>query len=98
MAVMVVHVPNAAPEAQETLRGHFRREARFAVRLRRANVATVFDYGTDDTLGLDYLVKELLVGRGRSSLGWSGRRDPDASNAEDPGRRCSRIEGAILPA
>jgi hypothetical protein len=64
---MVGHVPNAAPEAQETLRGHFRRETRSAVRLRRPNVATVFDYGTDDTLGLDYLMMELLVGREREA-------------------------------
>ena len=62
VAVKVIHVPNAAPEAQETLRSRFRREARSAARLRHPNVVTVFDYVTDDDLGLDYLVMELLQG------------------------------------
>lgn len=55
-------MPNAAPAAQETLRSRFRREGRSAAHLRHPNVVTVFDYGTDDDFGLDYLVMELLEG------------------------------------
>jgi hypothetical protein len=85
VAVKVIHVPNAAPEAQETLRGRFRREARSVARLRHPNVVTVFDYGTDDDLGLDYLVMELLEG-GHGRTGAAGWSTPGVPWIADPRR------------
>jgi serine/threonine protein kinase len=51
------------PEARERLRARFRREARSAAALpHHPNVVPVYDYGSDEPLGLDYLVMELLRG------------------------------------
>jgi serine/threonine protein kinase len=55
----------AAPdgEARDRLRARFRHEAASAARLpHHPNVVPVYDYGTDEALGLDYLVMELLRG------------------------------------
>jgi len=51
------------PEVRERLRARFRHEAASAARLpHHPNVVPVYDYGTDDELGLDYIVMELLRG------------------------------------
>jgi serine/threonine protein kinase len=51
------------PEVRERLRARFRHEAASAARLpHHPNVVPVYDYGTDEELGLDYIVMELLRG------------------------------------
>jgi serine/threonine protein kinase len=51
------------PEVRERLRARFRHEANAAANLpHHPNVVPVYDYGTDDELGLDYIVMELLRG------------------------------------
>jgi serine/threonine protein kinase len=55
-------------EARERLRARFFREARSAAALpHHPNVVPVYDYGSDEGLGLDYLVMELLRGSDLSS-------------------------------
>jgi serine/threonine protein kinase len=64
VAVKVITLSGGAdPEARERLRQRFLREARAAAGLpHHPNVVPVYDYGTDPTLGLDFLVMELLRG------------------------------------
>ncbi|WP_420128633.1 protein kinase domain-containing protein [Longimicrobium sp.] len=51
------------PEVRERLRARFKHEAASAARLpKHPNAVTVHDYGTDDELGLDFIVMELLEG------------------------------------
>lgn len=51
------------PETRRRVRARFHREARAAAALpHHPNVVPVYDYGTDDELGLDYIVMELLQG------------------------------------
>jgi tRNA A-37 threonylcarbamoyl transferase component Bud32 len=51
------------PEVRERLRARFKHEAASAAGLpHHPNVVPVYDYGTDDELGLDYIVMELLRG------------------------------------
>lgn len=51
------------PEVRERLRARFKHEAASAARLpKHPNAVTVHDYGTDEALGLDYIVMELLEG------------------------------------
>jgi tRNA A-37 threonylcarbamoyl transferase component Bud32/Tfp pilus assembly protein PilF len=51
------------PEVRERLRARFKHEAASAARLpKHPNAVTVHDYGTDEELGLDYIVMELLEG------------------------------------
>ncbi|HYR09337.1 MAG TPA: protein kinase [Longimicrobium sp.] len=51
------------PETRERLRARFKHEAASAARLpKHPNAVTVHDYGTDEELGLDYIVMELLEG------------------------------------
>jgi len=52
----------------ESLRARFRREAQAAASIRHPCVVTVYDYGTDPDLGLDYLVMELLAGEDLATL------------------------------
>jgi eukaryotic-like serine/threonine-protein kinase len=62
------------PEVRRRVRARFQREARAAAALpHHPNVVPVYDYGTDQELGLDYLVMELLHGHDLASrLGRSG--------------------------
>lgn len=64
VAVKVITVSSGNdPELKERLRARFRHEAASAARLpHHPNVVPVYDYGTDDDLGLDYIVMELLRG------------------------------------
>lgn len=51
------------PETRRRVRARFHREARAAAALpHHPNVVPVYDYGTDDELGLDFIVMELLQG------------------------------------
>jgi hypothetical protein len=64
-AVAVKMITAAAPDAaaRERMRARFRHEAASAARLpHHPNVVPVYDYGTDPTLGMDFLVMELLRG------------------------------------
>lgn len=61
VAVKVVALA-AGPEP-ETLRARFRREAASAARIQHPNVVSIFDFGTDAELDLDFIVMELLRGR-----------------------------------
>lgn len=65
------------PQVRERLRARFRHEAASAARLpHHPNVVPVYDYGTDDELGLDYLVMELLRGEDLASRLQSGGPPP----------------------
>jgi serine/threonine protein kinase len=64
VAVKVITVAGGIDaEARERLRVRFHREARSAAALpHHPNVVPVYDYGTDEDLGLDFLIMELLHG------------------------------------
>jgi tetratricopeptide (TPR) repeat protein len=75
VAVKVITVSGGSEaDSRERLRARFQREARAAAGLpHHPNVVPVYDYGSDPTLGLDYLVMELLRGNDlASSLARSG--------------------------
>ena len=59
VAVKVVTVED---DADGRARARFLREAQAAARIRHPHVVGVYDFGTDATLGLDFLVMELLEG------------------------------------
>jgi serine/threonine protein kinase/ketosteroid isomerase-like protein len=64
VAVKVISLPAENDQARENLRERFRREAASAARIaHHPNVVQVYDYGTDEALGLDFIVMELLRGR-----------------------------------
>jgi TonB family protein len=79
VAVKVIMVPGADAATHERLRQRFLREAQLAAALRHPNVVTVHDFGTDDALGLDYLVMALLEGEDLASRTADGRRLPPAA-------------------
>ena len=79
VAVKVIMVPGADAATHARLRQRFLREAQHAAGLRHPNVVTVHDFGTDDTLGLDYLVMALLEGEDLASLTAGGRGLPAAA-------------------
>jgi Flp pilus assembly protein TadD len=68
VAVKVISVATATAEARDRLRSRFHREAWATAQLHHPNVASVFDFGTDDDLGMDYLVMELLSGEDLATL------------------------------
>ncbi|HET6763683.1 MAG TPA: protein kinase [Longimicrobiaceae bacterium] len=64
VAAKVVSLDAANDEERERLRARFRREAGSAARIpAHPNVVQIHDYGTDEELGLDFIVMELLEGR-----------------------------------
>jgi tetratricopeptide (TPR) repeat protein len=68
VAVKVITAVAGDPETRERMRGRFTREARAAARLpHHPNVVPVYDYGTDNETGLDYIVMELLRGEDLAS-------------------------------
>jgi TonB family protein len=79
VALKVIMVPGADAATHDRLRQRFLREAQLAAGLRHPNVVTVHDYGTDDTLGLDYLVMALLEGEDLASRTANGARLPPAA-------------------
>jgi TonB family protein len=79
VALKVIMVPGADAGQQEHLRQRFLREAQAAARLRHPHVVTAHDFGTDQALGLDYLVMELLEGEDLASRTANGRRLPPAA-------------------
>jgi serine/threonine protein kinase len=70
VAVKVITVSGTSdPDSRERLQQRFLREARAAAGLpHHPNVVPVYDYGTDATLGLDFLVMELLRGEDLATL------------------------------
>ncbi|HEU4882873.1 MAG TPA: serine/threonine-protein kinase, partial [Longimicrobium sp.] len=62
VAIKVIALEPETPEQAASLRARFRREAHAAGRLRHPNVVTLYDFGTDEAMGLDFIVMELLEG------------------------------------
>jgi serine/threonine protein kinase len=62
VAVKVIGITAADPEEHGRLQARFLREARAAAALHHPNVVSVYDFGTDPEVGLDFLVMELLQG------------------------------------
>ncbi|HEU0015410.1 MAG TPA: serine/threonine-protein kinase [Longimicrobium sp.] len=62
VAVKVIGIVAHDPQEHARLRGRFHREARAAAALHHPNIVSVHDYGSDEELGLDFLVMELLEG------------------------------------
>jgi serine/threonine protein kinase len=63
VALKVVALPAAGESEAAVVRERFRREAGAAASIaRHPNVVQVFDYGTDEALGLDFIAMELLRG------------------------------------
>ncbi|CAA9301781.1 MAG: hypothetical protein AVDCRST_MAG89-521 [uncultured Gemmatimonadetes bacterium] len=67
------------PELRDRIRARFRHEASAAAKLpHHPNVVPVYDYGTDEDLGLDYIVMELLRGHDLASRFQRGGPPPMA--------------------
>jgi len=62
VAVKVITQSASNPEMRAEMQRRFEREARAIAMLHHPNVVTVFDFGADPDLGLDFLVMELLQG------------------------------------
>ena len=95
------------PEVRERLRARFRHEAASAARLpHHPNVVPVYDYGTDDDLGLDYIVMELLRGEdlatrlqrsGPPPMGQALRILQDAARGVHVGHRAGLVHRDVKP-
>lgn len=62
VAVKVIGITAADSEEHGRLQARFLHEARAAAALHHPNVVSVYDFGTDPEVGLDFLVMELLHG------------------------------------
>ena len=62
VAVKVIGIVANDPAEHGRLKGRFLREAKAAAALHHPNVVSVYDFGSDDEVGLDFLVMELLHG------------------------------------
>jgi|GEM_PF-1305090 len=62
VAVKVIGITAADPAEHGRLQARFLREARAAAALHHPNVVSVYDFGADEAVGLDFLVMELLQG------------------------------------
>ncbi|HEX8271869.1 MAG TPA: protein kinase [Longimicrobiaceae bacterium] len=62
VAVKVTTFSASNPQTRDEVQKRFRREARAAASLHHPNVVTVYDFGTDPVLGLEFFVMELLQG------------------------------------
>jgi serine/threonine protein kinase len=102
VAVKVITRSGGGGEIQR----RFQREARAIASLHHPNVVTVFDFGTDPTLGLDFLVMELLQGEVLSER--LRRPEPmpvaqalrillDAAAGVDAGHRAGLVHRDIKP-
>ncbi|HEX8395594.1 MAG TPA: serine/threonine-protein kinase [Longimicrobium sp.] len=67
VAVKVIGIVAHDDREHERLQARFLREARAAAGLHHPNVVSVYDFGADPELGLDYLVMELLRGEDLAS-------------------------------
>jgi serine/threonine protein kinase len=62
VAVKVIALEPESAEQMAGLRARFRREAHAAAALRHPHVVTLYDFGTDEAMELDFIVMELLEG------------------------------------
>ncbi|HYH80520.1 MAG TPA: serine/threonine-protein kinase, partial [Longimicrobium sp.] len=106
VAVKVITQSASNPEMRADMQRRFEREARAIAMLHHPNVVTVFDFGADPDLGLDFLVMELLQGEVLSDR--LRRAEPiaipealrilrDAASGVDAGHRAGLIHRDIKP-
>ena len=105
VAVKVITHSGSA-DVRDEIQRRFQREARAIASLHHPNVVTVFDFGTDPVLGLDFLVMELLQGEVLSER--LRRPEPipvaealrillDAAAGVDAGHRAGLVHRDIKP-
>ncbi|HET7233976.1 MAG TPA: serine/threonine-protein kinase [Longimicrobium sp.] len=106
VAVKVITQSASNPEMRSEIQRRFEREARAIAMLHHPNVVTVFDFGADPALGLDFLVMEMLRGEVLSDR--LKRAEPipvpealrilrDAARGVDAGHRAGLIHRDIKP-
>jgi serine/threonine protein kinase len=107
VALKVISIEATDTETMERLRSRFRREARAAARLRHPNVVAVHDYGTEERLGLDFLIMELLEGEDLAAritrpppvpLPLAVRILTEASNGVAAGHQAGLVHRDVKPA